>query len=227
MYNDFQEFPLNPNYPDGSDPKNPIKIYSDGVFDCMHIGHARLFEKIKKFFPHVYLVAGVCLDADIEKEKGALPLITQEQRLEMVSHCKWVDEVVYGPWICSTEFLDKIKCHYIAHDPEPYPCGDLDDVYGVFKKEKRFLSTTRTENISTTDIIKKVISNYDLYLERSIKKKVPLEELNLSTSYFIKYKVKEITKQIENIVVDLAKDVYEKDNSKGLIKEFLENMQTK
>lgn len=30
--------------PDGSDPKNPVRIYADGVFDMYHIGHAKVLE---------------------------------------------------------------------------------------------------------------------------------------------------------------------------------------
>jgi bifunctional ADP-heptose synthase (sugar kinase/adenylyltransferase) len=30
--------------PDGSDPKNPVVVYADGVFDMYHIGHAKVLE---------------------------------------------------------------------------------------------------------------------------------------------------------------------------------------
>ena len=34
--------------PEGTDPLNPVRIYTDGIFDCFHYGHMRLFEQIKK-----------------------------------------------------------------------------------------------------------------------------------------------------------------------------------
>ena len=131
-------FKANPNYPDGTDLNNPIKIYTDGVFDCFHYGHARLFEKIKKMFPHVHLIVGVCKDEDIILEKGP-PIFDLSQRIESVKHCRWVDAVEIAPWIPTCDFLDKINAHYIAHDPEPYPYKDQKDVYSSLKEVNRFI----------------------------------------------------------------------------------------
>lgn len=214
-------FKLNPNYPDGTDAKNPIKIYSDGVFDCFHYGHARLFEKIKGLFPHVYLIVGVCLDEDIEREKAA-PIMTQDQRKECIRHCKWVDEIVDAPWLPTIEYVDKIGGHYMAHDAAPYKFGDIEDVYGEFKINNRFIATTRTEGISTTDIINKIIMDYDVYVKRAIKKNTPIDELNLNTATYIKYKSYEIGDKVKNFITEVAKNVYEHDNSKLKIKKFLE-----
>lgn len=220
------EIKLNPNFPDGTDPKNPIRIYSDGVFDCFHYGHANLFQKIKGMFPHVYLIAGVCLDEEIDNHKG-MHIMNSFQRKECVKHCKWVDEIVDGPWYPDVAFLDKINAHYIAHDPEPYPAPGTDDVYGEFKVNSRFLPTTRTEGISTTDIINNVLFNYDEYVHRAIRKKTPLSELNLSAVDYLKYKFTEIGHSIKDEVIKLAKSVEEqeeKEESKVLIKEFLKSV---
>ena len=34
---------LNSDAPDGSDPKNPVRVFVDGCFDMYHLGHAKCF----------------------------------------------------------------------------------------------------------------------------------------------------------------------------------------
>lgn len=182
---------------EGTDPTNPIKIYTDGVFDCFHYGHAKVLEQCKRMFPYVYLVVGVCSDEDTTKEKGR-PIMTAEERAECVRHCKWANEVVVNcPWLCSVEFLDKLGCKYIAHDPEPYPYNDIDDVYGQFKKLNRFLATKRTDGISTTDIINRILFDYDRYVERNVKKGLKPQDLNISKYKYFACKINILLKSAE------------------------------
>lgn len=192
---------------EGGDINNPVHIYTDGIYDLFHYGHAKVFEQCKKMFPYVYLVVGVCNDEDTTKEKGK-PIMTYEERCENVRHCKWVDEVVEGPWLCTMEFLDKIGCKYIAHDPEPYRYGDIEDVYGPFKNAGRFLATKRTEGVSTTDLIGRLIRNYDMYVERSVKKGCKWDELNISKSRYFGIKIKLLLKNQERKISDNAKRYY-------------------
>ena len=154
---------------EGEDPNNPVRILTEGVFDCFHYGHARLLEQIKKMFKYVYLIVGVCSDEDVTREKGK-PVMTAKERAECVRQCKWVDEVIVNSkWLVDIEYLDKLGCKYIARDSNPYPYNDIPDMYLPFKKANRFLTTKRIGNISTTDLINRVIFNYGYYLEQ-IKK---------------------------------------------------------
>ena len=182
---------------EGQDPNHPIRIYTDGVFDCFHYGHAKVLEQCKKMFPYVHLVVGVCSDADVTKEKGR-PIMTAEERAECVKHCKWADEVILNcPWLINLDYLDKLNCKYIAHDPEPYPYNDIDDVYGPFKKAKRFLATKRTEGISTTDIINRILVDYERYVERNVKKGMKPKELNISNGKYLEKRISILWKNVE------------------------------
>lgn len=132
-----------------------LRIYADGVFDCFHYGHARLFEQIKRLYPDCYLIAGVCSDEDAEQYKRK-PVMTLEERCESIRHCKWVDEVYpHAPWVITEEFMVALRIDYVAHDGEYYPTP-WGDAYAVPKKRHQFLDTSRTENISTTDIIQRI-----------------------------------------------------------------------
>ena len=182
---------------EGEDPNNPVRILTEGVFDCFHYGHARLFEQCKKMFKYVYLIVGVCSDEDVTREKGK-PIMTAEERAECVRQCKWVDEVIINSkWLVDIEYLDQLGCKYIARDSVPYPCDDIQDMYLPFKKKNRFLTIKRIGNISTTDLIKRVLVNYDYYLEESIKKGCRLKELNIPKNKYFFIKINLILKSIK------------------------------
>ncbi|CUM62828.1 uncharacterized protein PRCAT00000386001 [Priceomyces carsonii] len=161
-------------------PKDrPIRIYADGVFDLFHLGHMKQLEQAKKSFPNVELVCGVATDVDTHKRKG-MTVLTDKQRMETLKHCKWVDEVVSAPWIVTPEFLKEHRIDYVAHDDLPYASLDSDDIYKPIKERGMFMTTQRTEGISTSDIITKIIRDYDKYLMRNFSRGATRKELNVS-----------------------------------------------
>ena len=124
--------------------------------------------------------------------------MTAEERAECVKHCKWADEVILNcPWLINLDYLDKLGCKYIAHDPEPYPYNDIPDVYGPFKKANRFLATKRTEGISTTDIINRILIDYDRYVERNVKKGLKPKDLNISKEKYFGVKINLMWKSMQ------------------------------
>ena len=158
----------------------PIRIYADGVFDLFHLGHMKQLEQAKKSFPNVELVCGIPSDIETHKRKG-LTVLTDEQRCETLMHCKWVDEVIpNAPWCVTPEFLQEHKIDYVAHDDLPYASSDSDDIYKPIKEQGKFLTTQRTEGISTSDIITKIIRDYDKYLMRNFSRGATRKELNVS-----------------------------------------------
>jgi cytidyltransferase-like protein len=71
-------------------------------------------------FPNVYLLVGVCSDELTHKYKGKT-VMTDEERYEAVSHCKWVDEIVQNaPWVVDAAFIEKHQIDFVAHDDLPY-----------------------------------------------------------------------------------------------------------
>jgi choline-phosphate cytidylyltransferase len=153
-----------------------------GIFDLFHFGHARALEQAKTLYPQVYLMVGVCNDADTLRYKGKT-VMTEGERYEALRHCKWVDEVVPdAPWVITERFLDDHGIDYVAHDALPYAdaTGAGDDVYGPVKALGRFRETTRTEGVSTSDLILRIIRDYNDYVLRNLSRGYSREDLGLS-----------------------------------------------
>ncbi|KAI8104125.1 hypothetical protein M9434_002388 [Picochlorum sp. BPE23] len=180
----------------GYDPNFPVRIYADGVFDLFHFGHAKALEQAKKLYPYAHLTVGVCTDEDTKFYKGKT-VMNQKERLESVRHCKWVDEVLDDiPWIPTIEFLDKHNIDYVAHDALPYVSGDHDDVYAEVKKAGRFAETKRTDGVSTSDLILRIIKDYNEYVLRNLSRGYSREELGVSLLKAQRIKAEATMKQI-------------------------------
>ncbi len=168
------------NAPDGSDPNNPVRVYADGVFDMFHMGHARVLQQAKKLFKHTYLIVGVSPDHEVIEHKGKI-VMNEIERSETLRHCKWVDEVIMPcPWVITLDYLLKHKIHYVAHDAIPYTGPGQEDIYAGVKKLGMFKETQRTEGISTSDVILRIIKDYDMYIWRSLRKGYSRKEIGIS-----------------------------------------------
>eukprot|EP00977_Amphora_coffeiformis_P002732 scaffold521_cov167-Amphora_coffeaeformis.AAC.23 len=148
----FQHSPSNPQ------EKGEIRIFMDGAFDLLHFGHMNAFRLGRSLGTH--LVVGLNSDESITKCKGT-PLMNDNERLTMVSACKFVDEVVPGvPYVMNREYLEyvieKYKIDYVIHGDDPC-IVDGKDVYATAKEAGKYRSIPRTEGVSTTDIVGRML----------------------------------------------------------------------
>lgn len=74
--------------------------YTTGVYDLFHIGHLNIIRKAKENCD--FLIVGVTTDELSLAMKGKRPIIPYEERIEIISSLKCVDEVV------PQEMMDKI-----------------------------------------------------------------------------------------------------------------------
>ena len=72
--------------------KDEIVGYTTGVFDLFHVGHLRLLNRAKSRCDR--LIVGVSTDELVLEYKSKKPVIPFEERTEIVSALKCVDEVV-------------------------------------------------------------------------------------------------------------------------------------
>jgi len=109
--------------------------------------------------------------------------MTEKERCDILRHCKWVDDVICPcPWVLTVDFLKENGIHYVAHDDLPYGSVGQSDIYYDVKKELMFRATQRTEGISTSDVILRIIKDYDMYIERLSERGYKREEIGISAT---------------------------------------------
>ena len=86
------------------------KVFINGCFDILHVGHIRLFEYAKMFGDK--LIIGIDSDERVKSLKGdSRPFNKQEDRKEMLLSIKYVDNVCI--------FNDKIELENLVFNISP------------------------------------------------------------------------------------------------------------
>ncbi|CAK7343424.1 unnamed protein product [Dovyalis caffra] len=139
--------------------KKPVRVYMDGCFDMMHYGHCNALRQARALGDQ--LVVGVVSDAEIIANKGP-PVTPLHERMIMVNAVKWVDEVISdAPYAITEDFMKKLfdeyNIDYIIHGDDPCVLPDGTDAYALAKKAGRYKQIKRTEGVSSTDIVGRML----------------------------------------------------------------------
>lgn len=81
--------------------------YTQGVYDMFHIGHLRLINNAKNECD--YLIVGVNSDDLVQSYKNKSPIISEDNRAEIVRNIKDVDECVVVNTLDKLQILKEIK----------------------------------------------------------------------------------------------------------------------
>lgn len=103
------------------------------------------------------LVVGVHSDEEILANKGPV-VMTLAEREVAVQGCRWLDEVVPGaPYVTFPAVMDQHDCWYVVHGDDITTDADGNDCYQEVKDLGRFIVVKRTEGISTTDLVGRML----------------------------------------------------------------------
>jgi len=140
------------------------RVWCDGCYDMVHFGHANSLRQAKAMGKH--LVVGVHTDDEISKHKGP-PVFTEEERYRMVRAIKWVDEVVEGaPYVTTLETLDQYNCENCVHGDDITMTADGTDTYHIVKNAGRYKECKRTQGVSTTNLVGRMLMLTRDHLQR-------------------------------------------------------------
>ena len=121
-----------------------------GCFDLFHIGHLNILKRCKEECD--YLIVGICNDQHIKDRKMRTPAFSEQERLEIVSSIKYVDEahLIYGDLIDNLDFINSKNVDIIFAGSDHKD----EEQFKKFKQEVKIFPYTN--GISTTEIMKRL-----------------------------------------------------------------------
>ena len=103
------------------------------------------------------LYVGVHSDAAILANKGPTVMGLAE-RMAAVDACRWVTKSVpHAPYVTSLAWISHYGCHFVGHGDDITSDSTGADCYRHVKRAGRFKVFRRTPNISTTDLVGRML----------------------------------------------------------------------
>lgn len=119
-------------------------------------GHAGAMLQARQLGNELYV--GVHSDEAIAFNKGPV-VMNLNERVAAVEACKWSTGSVPGaPYVTDPKVMDDYGCRYVVHGDDITTDADGNDCYQIVKDANRFLVVKRTPNISTTDLVGRMLS---------------------------------------------------------------------
>lgn len=131
------------------------RIWIDGCFDFAHHGHAGAMMQARQHGDELFV--GVHNDADILENKGP-PVMTLDERMAAVEGCRWCTIAIpNAPYVTDPKVMDEYQCKYVVHGDDITTDKDGKDCYAEVKEKGSFIVVKRTPNISTTDLVGRML----------------------------------------------------------------------
>lgn len=129
--------------------------YTTGVFDLFHIGHLNIIKRAKEQCD--YLIVGVSTDELVQEYKHKRPVISFENRSEIVASLRYVDKVVAQTSLDKSIAWEELKFDAVFHGDD----WKNTSVYNEMEKKLSALGVEmvylpHTDGISTSDLVKSI-----------------------------------------------------------------------
>jgi len=143
--------------------KEEAKVFIAGTFDILHAGHIYLINEAAKL-GKVFVV--VARDINVEKFKGKKPVISEKQRLYVISNIKGVYKAILGEVNDIFKSVEKVKPDIILLGPDQKISeNELKEALRkrglanvkIMRLKSKF---TKYPNCSSSSIIKKIVEYY-------------------------------------------------------------------
>lgn len=131
--------------------------YTTGVFDMFHVGHLNILKRAKEQCD--YLIVGVTTDELCYRRKKKHPIISQEDRVSIVSAIKYVDRVVLQDDMNKTAAVKKynVNAVFVGSDWQGTPSwNQYEKEFSELGCEVVYLK--HTDGISSTMLREKIKS---------------------------------------------------------------------
>ena len=138
-------------------PKKPgaVRIWVDGCFDMLHFGHANALRQARRLGTELFV--GSHSDEEVMRFKGP-PIMHAEERYEALRGCKWVDYVVENyPYCTRLKDMERLGIDFVAHGDDISVGLDGRNSYQEIIDAGKFKVVKRTEGISTTDLVGRML----------------------------------------------------------------------
>ncbi len=120
------------------------RIMVDLSATLLHHGHVRLLKKAAELGT---VIVALTSDEGVKSTKGYTPELNFEERKEILSALRYVDEVVPSPWLIDEAYMDAHKCDLLVHGSDN----------SNHVRPERLVIFPRTEGISSSAIRERVL----------------------------------------------------------------------
>ena len=135
--------------------KGRKRVYCSVVADLLHVGHVRLLKAAKHCAENVELIVGVCGDHSAARKRT--PIMTLQERAEVVAACRYVDKVIEGaPYVTDISYLQNLNIDHVVHGDD-LSDEQFEEFYpGLLSREGMLIKVPYSTGISTASIIQRI-----------------------------------------------------------------------